>query len=121
MSSENAPKIESLSEEQLNRIASDIFLNLVFTDRHIPENGEAAKVARVIFQPIATGFFDGWTEEELHSVGMIYQYIDKAQQHEHSDKYPVFAEIELLNIKDALFVFKKVQELQNESLEKEEE
>lgn len=66
-------EIRLKTEEELRQLALDIVEGKVFTDRHCPPEMLAA-----CFMWIGLGGMAGWSEEDIDTVGTIYEYIDKA-------------------------------------------
>jgi hypothetical protein len=62
------------SDAELKQIAMDLYDGLIYTDRHIPDNENVARV----FLPIMLGAFSNIVEEDLNKVGMVFEYMSQA-------------------------------------------
>ena len=101
--------IPSLSEEALTQLAKDIATNLVFTSDHIRRE-EWDNILGMVFMSIVLGAFSDYTEEARKDIGMIYEYYDKAGPRS-INGYPTFFSFRILNVKDRLIVWEKVEKI----------
>lgn len=101
--------IPSQSEESLTQLAKDIATNLVFTSDHIRRE-EWDNILGMVFMPIALGAFSDYSEEARKDIGMVYEYWDKAGPRS-INGYPIFFSFAIVNVKDRLFVWEKVEKI----------
>ena len=92
---------KSLAEEDIKKLAEDIYKGLIFTDRHINNPGDVSRV----FMPLALLKKEEIEEFNAKPPGMIYEYIDKAGPMA-LNGMPTFFSFRFLNQEDA----KKVNE-----------
>lgn len=108
---ENGPKIDFLPSrpvEELNKLAKDIATNLVFTSNHIRDN----HLTGSIFMPLILGAMSNFSEEGIKSVGMVYEYFDKAGPRA-INGYPMFMSCAFLNQKDTEYVWEKYNKIKS--------
>jgi len=101
--------IPSQSEEFLTQLAKDIAMNLVFTSDHVNRE-QWDNLLGMIFMPVVLGAFSDYTEEARKDIGMIYEYWDKAGPRS-INGYPIFFSFAIVNVKDRLFVWEKVEKI----------
>src|SRR3989344_8705422 len=90
-----------LTDEEIKKLADDIYKGLVFTDRHIKNPGDISRV----FMPLVLLKEEQIEELKAESPGMIYEYTDKAGPMS-IDGMPMFCSFGFLSQEDA----KKVNE-----------
>lgn len=62
------------SDEALRTFVYDFLAGHVFIDRSVTD----PNIMPLVFMPIAFGCFDGWSEDDMGEIGVIYEYISKA-------------------------------------------
>ena len=82
--------------DELKTLAVDIFQQKVFTERHITDPSMFGNV----FMVAALGGFADCPEEYTQSIGMVYEYLEKAGPRS-VNGYPMFMSLQLLNKEDA--------------------
>lgn len=105
-------EVPVLDQKTLDGIAEQIHGGGIFCDRHIPNQPGAAELGKAIFLPLSFGAFSEWTAEEVKNVGMIYEYMSKADPERNVNGFPVFTSFQMLNNENALYVYSKILELQ---------
>ena len=95
------------SPEALSKLAKDIAMNLVFTDRHIRNDRDLG----MVFMPLILGAFADATDEYKNDIGLIYEYYDKAGPRS-INGYPIFFSLAFVSKKDAKIVWEKVEKIQ---------
>jgi len=91
-----------LTEEEIKKLADDIYSGLVFTDRHIKNLDDISRV----FMPLALLSGAQIEEFKVDMPGMIYEYIDKAGPLS-IDGMPMFLSFRCLNQEDEKKVYEK--------------
>jgi hypothetical protein len=104
---EKLTKLHSMKPEEIKQLATDIFQNKVFTDRHIPSNQR--DIIPSVFMVIALGGLANCSKSYVKDIGMIYEYLDKASP-TGINGYPIFVSVRLASKADA----EKVWELYNQ-------
>ena len=99
---------QSKTPEEIKKIAMDIHLNLIFTDRHVENPNDLG----MVFMPLVFGL--PMTDEEVKEIGMIYEYMSKAGPRS-VNGYPCFGSLAFLNHADTKLVMEKLKEI-NEAL-----
>ena len=102
-------KFPDQSPEFLAKLAKDIATNLVFTSHHIREFD--SQNIGMIFMPLMLGALAGTTEQYRASIGMVYEYHDKAGPRS-INGYPIFFSCNLLSMSDTKVVWEKVEKIQ---------
>lgn len=92
---------KSLTDEEVKKLAKDIYTGLVFTDMHL---NNPVNLPRV-FMPLALLNKEQMDEFKGNLPGMIYEYMDRAGPMS-IDGMPMFLSFRFLNQEDA----KKVNE-----------
>lgn len=87
------------ADEDLKKLAVDLYEGRIYTDRHLPAN----QTAGMVFMPLILGAFADWSDEEKKQVGMIYEYIDKALPRGVNGQ-PIFGSFRMLNRHDVEIV-----------------
>lgn len=90
-----------MTDEDIKKLADDIYKGLVFTDRHIQNPDDVPRV----FIPLVLLKKEQIEELNVRSIGMIYEYIDKAGPMS-INGMPMFLSLRMLSQEDA----KKVNE-----------
>ena len=90
-----------LKDEEIKKLADDIYKGLVFTDRHMNNPGDMHRV----FMPLALLKKEQIEEFNTDPPGMIYEYMDKAGPLS-IDGMPMFLSFRCISQEDA----KKVNE-----------
>jgi hypothetical protein len=90
-------------QDELKQLARDIVNNLVFTDKHIPEE-QRIKMIPSVFMPIV--FLDEKQSKSIldMKVSMFYEYYDKATPRS-INGYPIFASMRMLIEDEERFVW----------------
>lgn len=99
-----------MSEENqvdLSQLAKVIHAGKVFTDRHL----QHVEDAKMVFMPLGLGAFAGKTEEEIADIGMLYEYMSKAESRT-VNGMPMFFSMRVLTVAQADEVWAKVQKIQ---------
>ena len=65
---------KSLTEEEIKKLADDMYRGLVFTDRHIQNPSDISSV----FMPLALLNKEQIEKLNVEYAGMIYEYMDQA-------------------------------------------
>ena len=102
----------SLTEEEIKKLADDIYKGLVFTDRHIENSSDMPRV----FVPLMLMGEEQIEELMTNPPGMIYEYIEKASPMG-INGMPIFFSFRLLSQEDAKKVNKKYIQIK-EAVEK---
>lgn len=102
----------SLTEEDIKKLAGDIYLGLVFTDRHIENPSDIPRV----FVPLMLMGEEQIEELRSNPPGMIYEYIENASPMG-IDGMPIFFSFRLLDQEDVKKVNKKYIQIK-EAVEK---
>jgi len=100
-------QIASKSHKELTNLAHDIYKGKVFTDRSVDD----PSILPLVFMPISMGAFSEWKENSVTSIGMLYEYTDKALSRQ-INGCPMFSSVRVLNHADAEFVCKRVREIE---------
>lgn len=90
-----------LTEEEIKKLADDIYRGFVFTDRHVRNPDDILRV----FMPLVLFKEEQIEEFKANIPGMIYEYMDKAGPMS-IDGMPMFCSFRFLSKEDA----KKVDE-----------
>lgn len=95
-----------MTDDEIKRIAEDIYRGLIFTDRHIKNPEEISSV----FMPLV--LLDKRQCEELKNnpPGMIYEYIDKAGNMA-INGMPTFMSFRMTSQEDAKKIFEKYDQI----------
>jgi|ERR1043166_2333163 hypothetical protein len=97
-----------LSADELNTLVRDFVAGRVFTNAHVRD----PHLLGTIFMPLGLGAFSGVPPEKLATVGMIYEYMDRAGPRS-INGYPMFLSFRVLSVGDASRLFamaKKMEE-----------
>lgn len=89
-------KIQTLPEEKVKEIALGIDAGQIYTNWHLPDQGEMSSV----FMPLGLGALDNLSQGELNDVGMVFEYLEK-QAPRSINGMPVFFSMHLVNMEDA--------------------
>lgn len=92
----------SLTDEEVKKLADDMYRGLVFTDRHIQNPGDISRV----FMPLALLKKEQIEELKIEDPGMVYEYMDKAGPMA-IDGMPMFCSFRFLSQEDAKKVIEK--------------
>ncbi len=97
-----------MTDHEIKKLAQDMYLGLVFTDRNIMNKDDVPRV----FMPLA--LMEEELAEELRkkSPGMLYEYLDKASPLA-MDGMPIFFSFKMVSSEDS----KKVLEKYNNIIE----
>lgn len=90
----------------LKPIAEQLYRGELFTDRHLPNPSDLTKV----FMLIGMGAFNGYTKEELDSIGLVYEHIGKACPMA-VNGMPTFLSLRVLNKHDTEYVFDRYEKM----------
>ena len=93
---------KSLTEEEIKKLADDMYRGLVFTDRHIQNPDDISRV----FMPLALLEKEQIEELKVKDPGMVYEYMDKAGPMA-IDGMPMFCSFRFLNQEDEKKVYEK--------------
>jgi len=109
------------TDVEIEEIASGIFSGKIFCDKQIPPE-ENERVLGSVFMPISLGAFLGWSDADMQSIGMFYEYIVKGGPRDvvssDTDRgYPSFCSMEVLAIDDAQKVLDRMADLKKEQKE----
>lgn len=85
-----------LTDEEIKKLADDIYKGLVFTDRHIQNPDDISRV----FMPLVLLKEEQIEELKAESPGMIYEYMDKAGPMS-INGMPMFCSFRFLSQEDA--------------------
>ncbi len=91
-----------LTDEEVKKLADDMYRGLVFTDRHIQNPDDISRV----FMPLALLKQEQIEELKVDSPGLIYEYMDKAG-HMSINGMPMFWSFRFLSQEDAKKVIEK--------------
>jgi hypothetical protein len=97
----NMVDYKPLTEEEIKKLADDIYRGFVFTDRHVRNPDDILRV----FMPLVLFKEEQIEEFKANIPGMIYEYMDKAGPMS-IDGMPMFCSFRFLSKEDA----KKVDE-----------
>lgn len=103
-------KVASLSEEEISKIALDLYKGQIFCDKHI-DSKEKPVMLPMIFLPVGLGCFGSYSKEELKEIGMLFQYYTEAGN-QTINGYPTFMSVRVINVEDSKKVFDLVESLQ---------
>lgn len=103
---------KQLTEEEIKKLADDMYRGLVFTDRHIQNHDDVSRV----FIPLALLEKEQIEKLKVEDPGMIYEYMDKAGPMA-IDGMPMFWSFRFLNQEDAKKVMEKYFQIK-EAIEK---
>lgn len=97
---------KKLTEEEIKKLANDIYVGNVFTDRHIKNPEDVSRV----FMPLV--FLDEKQAKELEkkAPGMIYEYMSEASPMM-INGMPAFATLRMLSREDAKKVIDKYNKI----------
>jgi hypothetical protein len=89
-----------MTNDEIKKLAEDMYKGLIFTDRHMSNREEL----QMVFIPLALA--DKWLIEELieNPPGMIYEYLDEASPRE-VNGMPMFFSFKMASIDDTKKVF----------------
>ena len=97
-----------LADEEVKKLADDIYKGLVFTDRHMNNPGDMPRV----FMPLALLKKEQIDEFNANPPGMVYEYMDKAGPMS-INGMPMFFSFRFISQKDAKKVSKKYIQIKN--------
>ena len=100
--------IKALTDDEIKRLAEDIYRNRVFTSNHINPNDMS--LIQTIFMPLA--FMDEKTLEELmkDELGMFYEHMAQAGGRA-INGYPAFTSFHFVNKEDTKKVWEMVENM----------
>lgn len=95
-----------MTDDEIKRIAEDMYRGLIFTDRHIrnPEDINS------VFMPLALLGGEQFEEFKKNPPGMIYEYIDKAGNMA-INGMPIFMSFRMVSQEDAKKIFEKYDQI----------
>lgn len=91
-----------LTDEDIKKLADDMYRGLIFTDRHIQNPNDISSV----FMPLALLGKEQIEELKVKDPGMIYEYIDQAGPMS-INGMPIFCSFRFLSQEDAKKVIEK--------------
>jgi hypothetical protein len=97
-----------LTDEEIKKLADDIYKGIVFTDRHIQNPDDISRV----FMPLVLLSEEQIEEFKANMPGMIYEYMDKAGPMA-MNGMPIFPSFRLLSKEDAKKVDEKYLQIKN--------
>lgn len=97
-----------LAEEEIKRLAEDIYRGLVFTDRHVQNPDDVERV----FMPLILLGDDQREEIRSCGPGMIYEYMDKACPRS-INGMPMFFSFRFISQEDAKKVNEKYSQIKD--------
>lgn len=103
---------KQLTEEEIKKLADDMYRGLIFTDRHVQNHDDVPRV----FMPLALLEKEQIEELKAGDPGMIYEYMDKAGPMS-INGMPMFWSFRFLNQEDAKKVMEKYLQIK-EAIEK---
>ena len=103
---------KSLTDEEIKKLADDIYKGLIFTDRHVQNPDDISRV----FIPLVLLEKEQIEELKVEDPGMIYEYMDKAGPMS-IDGMPMFCSFRFLSQEDAKKVNEKYRQIK-EAIEK---
>lgn len=103
---------KSLVEEEIKKLADDIYRCIVFTDRHIKNPDDISRV----FMPLVLLKKEQIEEFKVNPPGLIYEYMDRAGPMS-INGMPMFYSFRFLNQEDAKKVNDKYLQIK-EAIEK---
>lgn len=83
----------NLTDQELKTLAVDIHNRKVFTDLHLREDH---KMIGSVFMPVGLGAFEEWTKEDIMTIGLVYEYLDKAGPMS-VNGYPTFYSMKIIS------------------------
>ena|SRR3990167_4761517 len=99
---------KNLMDEEIKRLAEDIYRGLVFTDMHVQNPNDMSTV----FMPLIFLKEEQIEEFKANPPGLIYEYMDKAGRMA-INGMPVFWSFSMLNQEDAKKVNEKYIQIKN--------
>lgn len=93
-------KYRPMADEEIKKLAEDMYKGLVFTDRNIQPNEEV----QTVFMPLALMGKELIDELRKNPPGMIYEYMDQAGPMS-INGMPMFLSFKMVSIDDAKKVF----------------
>jgi hypothetical protein len=97
------------TDDELKKVAEDIFAGRIFTDRHIkPEDQKA--LLHTIFLPLVFMADEGVKKMRDAKIDVLYEYLDKAGPRM-INGYPCFFSMSFLNEEEAKKVFELVEKI----------
>ena len=99
---------KSLTDEEIKKLADDIYKGLIYTDSHIQNPSDVPRV----FMPLLLLQKEHIEEFEANPPGMIYEYMDKAGPMS-VNGMPMFLSVRFLNKEDAKKVSAKYIQIRN--------
>lgn len=88
-------KYKSMTDEEIKKLAEDMYKGLIFTDGHVDRREEIA----MVFMPLSLMGKDDIENLTKNSPGMIYEYIDKAGPMA-INGMPIFLSFRMVNMED---------------------
>lgn len=89
--------VPDMEPDALKQLALDWLAGRVFSSAHIPAHDD--RMLGSVFMVIALGAFNNASEEYVNSIGLVYEYIDKAGPRS-INGYPCFFSMRLLSRAD---------------------
>lgn len=99
---------KQLTDEEIKKLADDMYKGLVFTDRHMQNPDDISGV----FMPLALLEKEQMEELKVEDPGMIYEYMDKAGPMS-INGMPMFCSFRFLSQEDAKKVMGKYLQIKD--------
>ena len=93
-------KYKPMTDDEIRKLAEDMYKGLIFTDRHL----ENQKELPMVFMPLALMDKELIGELVKNPPGMIYEYLDKAGPMA-INGMPMFLSLKMTSVDDAKKVF----------------
>lgn len=97
-----------LTDEEIKKLANDMYKGLIFSDRHIQNPDDMSRV----FMPLVLLEKEQTEELKVNDPGMIYEYIDKAGPMA-INGMPMFCSFRFLSQEDAKKVMEKYLQIKD--------
>jgi hypothetical protein len=81
------------TDDELRTFVNDFVSQQIFSSAHVPESD--INMLKEIFMPLAFGALEGYAEDDVKDIGLVYEYLD-AQGPRMANSYPMFMSCKLM-------------------------